>query len=241
MDEKIEKEKFDRRGKSKNPKKLRNLPQYRDMSDDEFQNVISNMEAEELGLGISKLFEKRIEEKLAKFEEDYDLSDLKVNDREVLRGLVQTIISLEAYEQEMFKLRAEGITAENLLAIDKVQKIMEGLRKSISDAQNDLAITRKHRRSDQQTSVIDYIDSLKLKAKKFAESRMAYVICPKCSTLLMTCWNLYPENPHNKITLICLQKDKDGIPCNTKFTVTTKEMLENKQSNRPEILPQSLT
>lgn len=235
-----EKEKFDRRGKSKNPRKLRNLPQYRDMNDEEFQKVISNMEAEELGVGISKIFEERIEEKLAKFEEDYDLSDLKINDREVLRGLVQSIISLEDYEQAIFHLRAGGIDGENLLAIDKLQKVMEGIRKSISDAQNDLAITRKHRRSDQETSVLAYIDNIKEKAKKFFESRHAFVICPKCNTLLMTCWTLYPSNPNNKITLTCLQKDKDGVPCGTKFTVTTKEMLENKQSNKPEILPQSL-
>jgi hypothetical protein len=241
MEKKETKSKFDQRGKSRNPNKLRNLPQYRDMDENEFQKVISSMEAEEFGVGISKIFEERIEEKLAKFEEDYDLSDLKINDREVLRGLVQSIISLEDYEQAIFTLRAGGIGGENLLAIDKLQKVMEGIRKSISDAQNDLAITRKHRRSDQQTSVIDYIDSLKDKAKKFKESREAYVLCPKCATLLMTCWSLYPTNPNNRITLTCLQKDKDGLPCNTKFTVTTKEMFENKQSNRPEVLPQSLT
>lgn len=236
-----EKEKFDRRGKSKNPNKLRNLPQYRGLSDDEFQKAVQTLEEKELGLGISKIFEKRIDEKLAKFEEDYDLSDLKVNDREVLRGLVQSIISLEDYEQAIFSLRTNGVSPDNLLAIEKLQKVMEGIRKSISDAQNDLAITRKHRRSDQETSVIAYIEKMKVQAKKFIEARNAFIICPKCNTLLMTCWSLYPSNPNNKITLTCLQKDKDGNPCNTKFTVTTKEMLENKQSNRPEVLPQSLT
>lgn len=237
----MEENKFDQRGKSKNPKKLRNLPQYRNLDEDEFQKVIESMQEKDLGLGVSKIFEKRIENKLAKFEEDYDLSDLKINDREVLRGLVQSIISLEDYEQEIFGLRANGVNPDNLLAIEKLQKLMEGVRKSISDAQNDLAITRKHRRSDQETSVLAYIESLREKAKKFKEAREAYVLCPKCNTLLMTCWSLYPSNPNNKITLTCLQKDKDGNPCNTKFTVTTKEMLENKQSNRPEVLPQSLT
>lgn len=234
-----EKEKFDMRGRSRNPKKLRNLPQYRDLSDDEFQKAIQVIEEKELGLGISGVFERRIEEKLAKFEDDYDLSDLKVNDREVLRGLVQSIISLEDYEQELFKIREKGITPDNLLVIDKLQKAMSDLRKDISNMQNDLAITRKHRRSDQETSVLAYIDSLKDKARKFAEARMAYVLCDKCNTLLMTCWTLYP-NSNNKITLTCQQKDKDGIPCGNKITVTTKELLENRQTNREEILPDSM-
>jgi hypothetical protein len=234
-----ENENFSRRGKSKNPNKLRNLPQYREMDDTEFQKAIQSIEEKDLGLGGSKIFEKRIDEKLTRFEDDYDLSDLKVNDREVLRGLVQSIISLEDYEQELFKVRSTGITPENILLIDKLQKAMSDLRKDISNMQNDLAITRKTRRSDQETSVLAYIDSLKDKARKFLETRQAYIICPKCSTLLSTVWTLYPQSD-NKITLTCKQKDKDGVPCNTKFTVTTKELLVNKQTNRPEVLPDSL-
>lgn len=234
--EKDKPDKFDRRGKSMNPNKLRNLPQYRDMPDEEFELMLAK---KAIGVETSQAFEKRIEEKLAKFEEDYDLTDLKVNDREVLRGLVQAIISLEDYEQMVFKLRAEGITGDNLMLIDKIERAMNDKRKSISDAQNDLAITRKHRKSDQEQSVIAYIDSLKDKARKFLESRQAYIMCEKCNTLLATMWTLYP-NSKNTITLTCQQKDKDGVPCGHKTTVTTKEMLENKQTNKKEVLPDSM-
>lgn len=55
----------------------------------------------------------------------------------------------------------------------------------------------------------------------------------------MTEWSLYPESD-NKITLTCKQKDKDGVPCGTKFTVTTKELLASRQTNRPEVLPDLL-
>lgn len=230
---------YSQRGKSKNPNKLRNMVQYKDLSDEEFQNVIDAMQEKEIGLEVSGVFEKRIENKLARFEEDYDLSDLKVNDREVLRGLVQSIISLEDYEQELFKIRGGGITPDNLIVIDKLQKAMSDLRKDISSMQNDLAITRKHRRSDQETSVLAYIDSLKEKSRKFLESRQAYVFCDKCNTLLFTCWSLYP-NSNNKITLTCQQKDKDGNPCGNKVTITTKELLENRQTNKPDLLPDSM-
>ncbi len=241
MEEKIEKDKetFDRRGKSRNPKKLRNLPQYRNLSEDEFKKVISGMESKELGLGISKVFEERIAEELKKFEEDYDLSDMKINDRAVLRGLVQSIISLEDYEQMLFKIRAEGINPESALAIQKLQNVMSELRTDISRMQNDLNITRKHRKSDQEQSVLAYIESLKEKARKFLSARQQYYICPKCSTLCGTAWFLWPQEK-NEIILICKQKDKDGNPCNTKFKVNSKEVLNNKGSNRPEVLPNSM-
>jgi len=231
-------EKYDRRGKSKNPRKLRNLPQYKDMSDEELEMLVAKKEN---NIQASEVFEKEIEKILAQFEEDYDLSDMKINDRAVLRGLAQSIVSLEWYEQQLFKMRGEGIDGNNVLAIQKLQNVMSELRQDISRMQTDLSITRKHRKSDQETSVLAYIDSLKDKARRFMESKQAYILCPKCSTLLMTTWSLYPSNPNNKITLTCLQKDKDGKPCNTRFTISTKEMLENKQSNRPEILPESLS
>jgi hypothetical protein len=175
-----------------------------------------------------------------KFSEDYDLTDLKINDWEVLRGLIRDIISLEDYEQLLFQIRNEGVGADNLLLVEKLQRVMSDIKKSISDAQNDLSITRKHRKSDQETSVIAYIESLKEKARKFYQSRMSYIFCPKCGTLLATVWTLYPEQQKNKITVFCTQLDKKGNPCNTQFTIGTKELLESRGTSNREITPDSL-
>lgn len=229
-------EKFDQRGKSLNKNKLRNLPQYRDMPEEELDLIIANRE---VSIETSKELEKRVENKLQKFAEDYDLSDMKENDKATLRAMIQAILSLEDYEQLAYKLRLEGVTTENILAVDKVSKIMEGLRKGISDFQNDLNITRKHRKSDQETSVLAYIESLKQKAREYYESRMSYVFCNKCHTLLATIWTLYPEED-NKIQLVCMQKDKAGNPCRNKVTVSTKELLEKKGTNDREIMPDAL-
>ncbi len=226
---------YNRKGKSKNPNKMRNLAQYKDMTDEEFNEVMKISQSE---VKTSRAFEDRISDKLAKFEEDYDLTDLKINDREILRALVQSILSLEDYEQMLFSLRSEGINPDNLILIDKIQKVMSDLRKDISNFQNDLAITRKHRRSDQETSVIAYIDKLKEKARKFYESKMSYVYC-ECGTLLATVWTLYPESS-NKMSFICQQKDKDGNPCGKKTVVTTKELIDNRSTNRKDITPESL-
>src|SRR5689334_4489425 len=180
-------QKFDRRGKSLNPNKLRNLPQYRDKTEEELNAIIGRKEE---FIDRSETFEKQIEETLAKYENDYDLSDLKINDRAVLRGLIQSIISLEQYEQDLFQLRGDGINPENVLAIQKLQNVMSELRGDISKMQNDLAITRRHRKSDQEQSVIAYIEHLKEQSKKFIEAKHAYIFCPKCHTLLATQWSL---------------------------------------------------
>ena len=230
---------FDGRGKSRNKNKMRNLAQYKDMSDEEF-NLLMAEETKSLGIETSKQLEKRIEEKLEMFSKDYDLSDLKINDREILRGMIQAIISLEDYEQYLWKIREEGINPDNIILIDKIQKVISDIRGDISKFQNDLNITRKVRKSDQETSVIAYIEGLKEKARKFYESRMSYIFCPKCNTLLGTIWTLYPESDKNKISLTCYHENPDGTLCNEKVVVGTKEMLAKRGTNNKEILPESL-
>lgn len=228
---------FNRKGKSISRQKMKNLVQYRDMPDEEFDEL---MEKKEFIVEASDVLEKRIEEKMQEFSQDYDISDLKINDMQILRGLIQALLSLEDYEQLLFVIRKEGITGENILLIDKMQGIVEKLRKSISDFQNDLNITRKVRKSDQEQSVIAYIESLKEKAREFYQSRMSYIFCPKCNTLLGTIWTLYPEQERNKIALVCNRKLADGSICGEKVIVSTKELLDNRGTNNKDVMPESL-
>jgi hypothetical protein len=136
-------------------------------------------------------------------------------------------------------LRTEqGITSETVYIFEKVNKVMSELRRDISDFQDDLKITRKARKSDTETSVIAYIENLKEKAKRFTESKMMYIFCPKCRTLLGTVWFLYPEE-NNSVSLTCGRK-LDGVPCGSKFRVTSKEMFNNRGSNAPENMPERM-
>jgi len=57
--------------KGKN-KRLRNLPQYSSMSDEEFHSIVAQ---KALGIEVSEEFEKRNANKLSEYEQDYDLSD----------------------------------------------------------------------------------------------------------------------------------------------------------------------
>jgi len=223
-------------------RKLRNLVQYRDMSDEEFDKAfettfLSNAEYEKS----VKDFEEEIQRKIDEYGEDYDLSDLKMNDREILRALVQASLSLEKYELYIFREREKGdLTMDNILIFDKVNKVMSDLRSDISKLQGDLKITRKIRKGDKTESVLQYMDDVKTKARKFYESRMMYVTCPKCNQLLFTGWFLFPKQ-NNKVTLTCNRfLDDNGVVCGNTFSITSEELLKNKGFNNTDVIPEGI-
>ena len=214
----------------------RNLVQYRNLTDQQFADLMAR---EALDVAPIKEFEKRINAKLEEFDIDYDLSDMKINDKLLLRALAQAFITLEDYEILTFKLRAEGVNDATINLINSIEGQKSKLRSDISKFQDDLKIARKIRKGDRQESVIAYIDDLKEKAKKFYEAKMSYVFCPNCNMLLATVWTLYPD-ADNKLTFRCQRKLHSGEKCNTKVVVTTSELLEKKGSNKPELLPESI-
>jgi hypothetical protein len=216
--------------------RMRNLAQYRDLSDEEFDEVITK---KSMGIEQSKGFEDRISRKLQEFENDYDLSDMKINDMDTLRALIQAQISLEDYEQHQYKLRSAGITDEMIYASEKLSKIMSDLRADISKFQQDLNITRKVRKSDKELSTIAYLSNLQAQAKKYYEQKMQYIFCPKCNMLLGTIWCQYPHNDRNKVHLICGRVYPDGSKCGEKVTVSIDELVKNRGTNKREVTPES--
>ncbi len=215
---------------------MRSLKQYKDLPEEEFDKLY---EEKTTGIISSQDFEKKIQEKLDSFEEDYDLDDLKINDRMLLRSLAQSVIHLEDLEQKAFVIRLQGITEGNILLFEKLNNSMSNLKRDISKIQDDLKITRRIRKGDDQESVIAYIENLKVKARKFYESRTDYIFCPKCNILLGTVWTLYPY-AKNKITLTCNRDLGDGINCDGVVTITTKELKEKRGFNKPELIPEAL-
>lgn len=208
-------------------RKLRNLKQNQGLSDDEFEEMYAD---KYLSVEKSKIFEKRILERMDEFAGEYDLSDMKINDRETLRALIQAVLALEDYEQFLYQLRTDNksINADNIYLFDRVNKVCSDLREDISKLQNDLKISRRSRKSDADASFIDYLESVKVKAKKFYESKMSYIYCPKCNTLLGTIWTLYPDEPKNKIKLVCRREIDDTVKCDGEVIIGTKELLANK-------------
>lgn len=211
--------------------RMKKLKQYAKMSDEEYDLWWAEREtAEEL----SKEFELRIKSKIDDFGEDYDLDDLKANDKLTLRALAQAMITLEDWERVAFNRRLDLGTVK-VQEHNQIQNIMSGLRKDISNMQTDLNITRKVRKSDKDISVIKELDVLKEKAKEFYEQKMFYIWCPKCKMLLFTGWFLYPEEKRNKIRLVCNRRLNDEEICGNTVLISSLELLEKKGVNIKEI------
>jgi len=215
---------------------MKNLAQYKDLSDEEFEKVWDTQQTDSEPV---REFENRIELKISEFENDYDISDLKFNDLQVLRSLAQALITIEDLEIFNYKLRMEGISDQNLNLMDKIGRQVSQTRSDISKMQDDLKITRKIRKGDKELTVLSEIERLKTKAKEFYESKMNYVFCHKCNMLLSTAWFLYP-NAKNRMTLTCNRKLDSGGLCNTIIKITTKELLGKRGTNKSEIMPESL-
>ena len=182
--------------------KLKNLRQYQGLSEEEFDEVFVKIEEQAIEANVNiEAQEKEIEDKLAEFGEDYDLTDMKVNDRIILRNLVQAIISLETLEDTFLRLRI-NISADNVLILDRVATVMNKLRSDISDMQDDLKLTRRIRKESQEENFMEWLERTKVKAMQFHKEKSLYIFCTKCRYLLATTWLLYPDE-NNKIVLHC--------------------------------------
>ena len=185
-------------------KKVRNLKQYRDLSDEEFEVEFLKLSAEPVYDAVD--LEEQIEEKLKDFGEDYDLSDMKINDRLVLRNLIIAIITLEELEETFASMRTD-ISEGNMLMVDRLAGVMSKLRKDISDMQNDLKLTRKIRKEGREESFLAWMDKMKERAAEFSREKSLSIFCPDCRMMLSSLWLIYPDGD-NKISLHCKRCDK---------------------------------
>lgn len=210
---------------------LRNLHQYKKMTDDEFEAFWENRST---GLEINQEFEKRVQRKLDEFERDYEVSDMKVNDFLALRALAQAFITLEDLEHYSYTLRHEGIDENTISKLARIGELMSAIRRDISTLQADLKISRKSRKGDKEESVLNFLEDLKSKAAKFYKDRMFYVFCPKCNMLMFTGWFLWPEG-NNKVRLHCERVLENGEKCTGTVFVSSKELVDNRGVNTSNI------
>src|SRR4030042_5400806 len=95
---------------------MRNLKQFRDLPEEEFEEIYSAKIT--TGIIPSAEFEKRIEKKINEFAVDYDIDDLKANDKLVLRALAQAYITLEDLNQAYYKLTLDGVNLEQIIHME---------------------------------------------------------------------------------------------------------------------------
>lgn len=182
-----------------NKAKIRNLKQYKDLTDEDFEEMWLEREK---ALNISpEALEKRVEETLVNLADDYDMDDMKSNDMIQIRAMVLAQIQLADLEQTAFSLR-QDVDSQSVQILEKVNRILGGLRRDISEISNDLQLTRKIRKQSKEASIIHALNDLKSKAHKFYKERMLYIFCKECKMLLATVWLAYPDT-ENYITVTC--------------------------------------
>lgn len=211
---------------SQSKNQLRNLRQYADLTDEEFDAIFETKEASEID---EEALEADVMERLAGFEADYDLSDMKVNDRIVLRNLILSMISLEALEKQSVRLR-ENLTDANILLFDRTSGVMSKLRHDISDMQNDLKLTRKIRKDSQEENFMTWLENTKQKAAKFYKRKHLYIFCPKCRRLLYTMWMLYPDSGPT-LHAVCGNKE-----CKHGFDVDLSSLYKTDNKNLDDVV-----
>jgi hypothetical protein len=211
-----------------NKKKLRNLGQFKDMSDEEFDIYYKEKYLDENLLDFSNELEEEIARRRKLLEEDYDFEDMKANDLVQLRSLILAMIQLEDLELEAHELR-QDVASNNILILDKINRMMSALRSDISDISEDLQLTRKIRAKSKDVSLAKKWEDLRARASEFYKKKMLYVFCEECRTLLATVWLIYPDEESNILKLKCNK-------CGNTFNQELSVLYEQKHSNLDDIL-----
>lgn len=212
-----------------NKTRARNLVQNQNLTDEEFDEMWKEThEDSEDDTEILTELKDRIKEKLSELEKDYDFSDMKANDMMQLESLVLAMLQLDDIEKEVYKKRND-LTDSNILALEKLNKILSQLRADISTISTDLQLTKKIRNKNKDISIVQRWEELSRKASEFYKQKMLYVFCPDCRTLLSTVWLLYTDNTKNKISLYCER-------CKTKHEIDLHELYDTGNKNLPDVV-----
>lgn len=213
---------------------IRTLKQYQGMSEEELDKAYDDLIYDRKVLNN---LEERIQKKLSDFEEQYDTSDMKLNDREGLYELMKAYITLEDMNEASYRLRVQPeLTEYDMSRLEKITKIISTIRTDISKLQDDLHISRRVRKGEKEESVLSYIEKLREKAKEYTNAKFGRVYCPNCKMLVGSVWALYPESKKNKVTFHCNRRLADESICDTVIQVSYKDLLDNGMKNIDDVL-----
>ena len=202
--------------KKMSPAQLRNLPQYKEYTDEQLDLVAYQVEH-------GGDFEGKVEDVLESFKRDYDLSNMSINDTISLAGLARLFVMIEETDDQISEEINNDDTDWGM--VGAMNRTATKFREDASRMQSDLNITRKARQGDEGQNVVDFLEDLKSRAKNFLKDRLSEVYCPKCNMLLAKVWCLYPDED-NVLHVVC---GRDG--CGYKFEVTSKYMTEHANKN----------
>jgi hypothetical protein len=131
-----------------NKKRLRNLNQYKNMTDEEFESLWENYkEKPEVDI------ESRINLTMEEFAKNYDLRDMNANDTLALRELARIYVHLE----DLGRMEQSAIEDGEVAKIGSLSRIKKEYLDNASRIQIDLNITRKSRQSAEGEELSTYL------------------------------------------------------------------------------------
>jgi hypothetical protein len=133
-------------------------------------------------------FEERFKKRLSDYRKFYRVEDLNdANDRTILEAMVRYELILETAHHNLAQVLEQAAEKGNLIEksmdIKKLSDMARNAMEQVIVSQRTLDIDRKSRRDEENTSIVDYIKSLKAMAAGFVEERMIKVFCPYCKVM----------------------------------------------------------
>jgi hypothetical protein len=196
------------KGRGKNVASLKNLPQFKGMSDEEILAATTK----------ESVYDK-VAERIAKLGDEYDLSDMKYHDLMVLQRFFTAMIRLEDAEADL-EDRYEDLGANEKA---REEAALSTLRNDILKMQNELGISKLKRNEQLEDNPVLLFDDIRARAKKFLEERLCWVNCPVCGMQLVKVHFTYPKAV-NTMKLVCGR-------CDHEFVTNAEDILNNEGKN----------
>lgn len=145
-----------------------------------------------------KTFQEKYQAKLEKYQKVFNLEDLNdANDRSNLEIMIKTEIMIDDLQEKIAELMEDDDLMKRASEIKKLHDILNQATNTIAALQRTLNIDRKTRKSEETTSVADYLRALRRNAKDFMDQRRIMVWCPTCKVLV---GRIFPVHEHTAYT-----------------------------------------
>ncbi len=124
-----------------------------------------------------------LDDKIAKYLQTYELDDLnEANDMAQLMQMCALELNMEQIQ------RALGEITDPVKEARTIKDLQSSLKDAIASyttLQGQLGINRSNRQSEADESPLQYIQRIQQLSKKFLDSRLKSISCPKCKQVLM--------------------------------------------------------
>lgn len=160
----------------------------------------------------TKTFEEKYQDKLKQYANVFNLDDLNdANDRSLLEMMIKGEIMTDGLQEQIAELMQDQQESEeaakNVNSLKKLHDLLKDATNTVLNIQRTLNIDRKTRKSEETTSVADYLRILRRNAKDFMTERRVVFWCPDCNVMV---GRVYPVHDHTAWTVSfqCSQCEK---------------------------------